>query len=207
MPGKLRNTTAKVSFFSFQDMITTVTGVLLLITLMMSTHLGQPADDSARQKARQELEEATNQLQKAQGKLSELQAQLSAQATSVFVIPEPDPDGRRVVLIVLSATNGLCSGLGQSNLTDFPVGDNQATFKNLLTEQWSPATHRLVFYVQPSGIAHFVKCSQLAKDHGFTIGYDAAEEGKNYVFTPPASPAKPSTTKGPAGQPDSRRIR
>jgi len=42
MPNKLRSTSGRVSFFAFLDMITTVTGVLLLITLLLTLYLNNP---------------------------------------------------------------------------------------------------------------------------------------------------------------------
>ena len=42
MANKLRSSSAKVSFFAFLDMITTVTGVLLLITLLLTFYLKDP---------------------------------------------------------------------------------------------------------------------------------------------------------------------
>jgi len=36
MANKLRQSSARVSFFAFQDMITTVTGVLIIVMLLLS---------------------------------------------------------------------------------------------------------------------------------------------------------------------------
>ena len=43
MANKLRTSSGRISFFAFQDMITTVTGVLLLITLLLTFYLNEPA--------------------------------------------------------------------------------------------------------------------------------------------------------------------
>ena len=61
MPSKLRNKKARVSFFAFQDMITTVTGVLILIMLLLSLGVSQSAfteSATARDQLREKLEAA-----------------------------------------------------------------------------------------------------------------------------------------------------
>ncbi len=46
MASKLRNASkAKISFFSFQDIITSVTGILILVTLMMTLYLNKAAGE------------------------------------------------------------------------------------------------------------------------------------------------------------------
>ena len=41
MASRLRNKTARVSFFAFQDMITTVTGVLMIVMLLLTLELNK----------------------------------------------------------------------------------------------------------------------------------------------------------------------
>ncbi len=102
----------------------------------------------------------------------------------VFVIPEPDQTGRQPVLVVLSATNGWCNRLGQSNAVEFVQRPDNADFRRML-DSWDPERQRLVFYIRPSGVLHFLACRQLASERAFHFGYDAAEEDKQYLLATP----------------------
>lgn len=186
MPNRLRNKTARVSFLAFQDMISTVTGVLMIVMLLLSLDvntLAPKANESTRNTVRELLQEARNRLEATAETLRQRQAELAALRHRVFVIPEPDRSGKEPVLIVLSATNGCCTRLNQTNVVEFSTRDGATEFGKLV-RTWDAARDRLVFYVRPSGIAHFEKCRLLAKARGFAnnIGYDAAEEDGQYVF-------------------------
>jgi len=66
MANRLRSSSARVSFFAFQDMITTVTGVLLLITLLLTLYLNDPPvlpAEHIRNAMREEVEQARAKLQ------------------------------------------------------------------------------------------------------------------------------------------------
>ena len=102
----------------------------------------------------------------------------------VFVIPEQDRSGKEVVLVVLSATDGWVARLGENNPTQFLVNNGRTAFKQVL-DGFDPGHDRLVFYVRPSGIGHFEVCRDLAKKRGFSFGYDAAEENRQYLLAPP----------------------
>jgi hypothetical protein len=187
MANRLRQSSARVSFFAFQDMITTVTGVLMIVMLLLSLEVGQRVADAAALKTsqapvREELDEARQRLGSNAEVLRQRRAELSALHNRVFVMREEDRSGKSPVLVALSATQGSCSRLGQTNLLEFPVGGGNGEFRKLL-ERLNPRIERLVFYVRPSGIAVFDACRALAEQRGFTIGYDAAEEDKNYVLT------------------------
>ena len=83
MASRLRNKNAKVSLFAFQDMITTVTGVLIAIMLMLSIDVTQHtsrASESARDAAREKLEEARKELAASAQSLNQGQAELRALA-------------------------------------------------------------------------------------------------------------------------------
>jgi hypothetical protein len=187
MANKLRNKTARVSFFAFQDMITAVTGVLMVVMLMLSLDLTRQASSSsavARTQVRRAVEQARQQLETRQTTLEQLQLQLSARTNRLFVIPEPDRSGKEVVLVVLSATNGWVSRLGPNPPREFTVDHGRTSFKQVL-DTCNPVTDRLVFYVRPSGVGHFEVCRELARRRNFSLGYDAAEEDLQYLLTSP----------------------
>jgi hypothetical protein len=182
MANKLRKKNARVSFFAFQDMITTVTGVLILIMILLSLRVSQSAFNeraTERDEVRDRLTEARRQLALNTEALRKQQAQLSALTNRIFVIHEPDRSGKQPVLIVISATNGWCARLGETNQSRFRARRNGGEFENLLAG-WNPTREQLVFYVRPSGVAHFDLCRQLALARGFSIGYDAAAEEGQY---------------------------
>ena len=184
MANKLRKKTAKVSFFAFQDMITTVTGVLMIVMLLLSLDVTQRAaapSEVARHQLQERLDQAKAQLAADADLLQERQAELASLTNRVFVVP--DASAKEAILLVLSADDGYCSRAGQTNLLNFTAGGGNQEFKRLL-DQWDPADQRLVFYVRPSAVAFFEQCRALAEQHGFTLGYDAAEADRRYVLLP-----------------------
>ncbi len=187
MANKLRTTNARVSFFAFQDMITTVTGVLLLITLLLTLYLNDspvmPAE-RIRNTLREEVEQARAKLEARLAELRQRQAQAAELTNRVFVVPEADRSGRQPVLIVLSATNGLCCRPGQTQAVEFMARADNADFERML-DNWDPRRERLVFYVRPSAVLHFRACEPLAESRSFSIGYDAAEEDLQYLLAAP----------------------
>jgi hypothetical protein len=179
MPSRLRSGKARVSFFAFQDMITTVTGVLLLITLLLTLYLtARPDVPAPGESVRDKLARARDKLTARTAELQRRQLQEMALTNRIFVVAETDRSGKQPVLVVLSATNGWVSRLGGANVAEFSIGK----FDDLL-KQWNPAAQRIVFYIRPSAIAHFDACRRLAVDRSFDIGYDAAEEDRQYILT------------------------
>jgi hypothetical protein len=64
MRGGLRNWDSKISFFVFADIITGVSGILIFVTLLMATDLGQPKSEespSADPETEQKLQEVLRQ--------------------------------------------------------------------------------------------------------------------------------------------------
>jgi hypothetical protein len=186
MANKLRQSSARVSFFAFQDMITTVTGVLIIVMLLLSLEVTQRVEaspDPTRRAAAEQLREAQRQLAANLQLLQQRQADASVLAHRIFVLPRPDQSGKQPVLIVLSATNGWLTRLGQTNLTEFRPGSGTSGFETAIAA-CNPSQDRLVFYVRPSGIEYFNACQKAALRLGFAVGYDAAEEGRQYVLTP-----------------------
>jgi len=187
MPNKLRSTSGRVSFFAFLDMITTVTGVLLLITLLLTLYLNNPPaipSEQIRNALRDQVEQARARLEASLAELRQRQSQASALTNRVFVVPDADRSGKTPVLIVLSATNGLCSRPGQTNAVEFLARSDNADFERML-DSWDPSRDRLVFYIRPSAVLHFRACEPLALSRNFSIGYDAAEEDLQYLLAPP----------------------
>jgi hypothetical protein len=187
MANRLRSSSGRVSFFAFLDMITTVTGVLLLITLLLTLYLNVPpasADEQIRDTMREQLRQARAELEAKLARLRPRQLQAAILTNRVFVVPDADLSGKEPVLIVLSATNGLCTRLGQTNAVEFLARSDNADFERML-DNWDPHKDRLVFYIRPSAVALFRACEPLAASRSFNIGYDAAEEDFQYVLATP----------------------
>jgi hypothetical protein len=187
MANRLRSTTGRVSFIAFLDMITTVTGVLLLITLLLTLYLNNPPvtpDEQIRNTTRELVQQARTELEAKLEQLRQRQLQAATLTNRVFVVPDTDHSGKEPVLIVLSATNGLCTRLGQTNTVEFLARPDNADFDRML-DSWDSRRERLVFYIRPSAVAHFRACDLLAAGRSFNIGYDAAEEDLQYVLATP----------------------
>ena len=158
MANKLRSSSARVSFFAFLDMITTVTGVLLLVTLLLTLYLNEPQSAeavSSRNASASQLEQARTKLEANLAELRERQQEAASLTNRVFVIPDADRSGKQPVLVVLSATNGWCTRWGQTNSVEFIARPDNADFLRLLDSWDNRSSQRLVFYIRPSGIAHF----------------------------------------------------
>jgi hypothetical protein len=187
MANRLRSTTGRVSFIAFLDMITTVTGVLLLITLLLTLYLNAPpatAEEQVRDTSREQVEKARAALEAKLEQLRQRQLQAANLTNRVFVVPDANRSRKEPVLIVLSATNGLCTRLGQTNAVEFLTRADNADFERML-DSWDPAQERLVFYIRPSAVNHFRTCKLLAGQRSFDIGYDAAQEDLQYVLASP----------------------
>jgi len=187
MANRLRSSTARVSFFAFLDMITTVTGVLLLITLLLTLYLNTPPvlpAEHIRNTLREKLEQARAKLEAKRAELGARLLQTAALTNRVFVVPEADHSGKEPILIVLSATNGWCSRAGQTNIVEFLARPDNADFERML-DSWDARTERLVFYIRPSAVLQFRACEPLAASRSFSIGFDAAEEDVQYVMATP----------------------
>lgn len=156
MPNKLRSTSGRVSFFAFLDMITAVTGVLVLITLLMTLYLNKPPSAAANEASdmQRQIAQAKSKLDATLAELRRRTEQSAALTNRVFVVPERDPSGLKPVLIVLSATNGLWSRPGQTTAVPFAVRADNADFR-LALDGWDATRDRLVFYIRPSAIANF----------------------------------------------------
>ena len=187
MANRLRSTSGRVSFFAFLDMITTVTGVLLLVTLLLTLYLNTPAktaDEELRDKLREQLQQSRDALDAKLEQLRQRTLEAAALTNRVFVVPDANQSGKEPVLIVLSATNGLCTRLGQTNAVEFLARSDHADFNRML-DSWDPRKERLVFYIRPSAVELFRACEPLAARRSFEIGYDAAEEDLQYVLATP----------------------
>jgi hypothetical protein len=187
MANRLRSSSARVSFFAFQDMITTVTGVLLLITLLLTLYLNTPPvlpAEQNRNNLRAGVDQARARLDAKLAELRQRQSQAANLTNRVYVVPDADRSGKEPVLIVLSATNGLCTRPGQTNAVEFLARSDNADFERML-DSWDPRTQRLVFYIRPSAVLQFRACEPLAVSRSFSIGFDAAQEDMQYVLATP----------------------
>jgi hypothetical protein len=187
MANRLRSSSARVSFFAFQDMITTVTGVLLLITLLLTLYLNTPPvlpAEQNRNNLRAGVDQARARLDAKLAELRQRQSQAANLTNRVYVVPDADRSGKEPVLIVLSATNGLCTRPGQTNAVEFLARSDNADFERML-DSWDPRTQRLVFYIRPSAVLQFRACEPLAISRSFSIGFDAAQEDMQYVLATP----------------------
>src|ERR1039457_4669703 len=147
MASRLRNKTARISFLAFQDMISTVTGALMIVMVALSLNVNtRPprTDQTAPDAARERLREAQSRLEATAESLRQGQGDLEALHHRGFVIPEPASSGREPVLVALSATNGCCSRLSQTNLVEFSALGISTEFGKLL-QSWHPGRQRLVF--------------------------------------------------------------
>ena len=106
----------------------------------------------------------------------------------LWLLPEISPTGKQPVLVVVSGTKVTCDRFNQ------PAGHREFTGARAVAEftaglrQWTAGGDYLVFYVRPSGIDAFNRCSAAAKRAGFQIGYDAVEENKQVIFSSPIPP-------------------
>ncbi len=188
MSNKLRNKSARVSFFAFQDMITAVTGVLMVVMMMLTLDLTEQATSpqaAARASLQQQVEQARRELATRTETLAQLQLRLNTTMNHIFVIPEEDRSGKEVVLLVLSATDGWVARMGDNNPTQVSLGNNVRSTIRQILDGFNPAHDRLVFYVRPSGISRFEDFRNMATNSGFSIGYDTADENRQYLLAPP----------------------
>lgn len=75
-----------ISFFSFQDIITSITGIMFLVVIMLVLMVLQQAPDTSQQKNRELQEELTTleaELKKIRDSLSELRKQAAAQKKNI----------------------------------------------------------------------------------------------------------------------------
>ena len=106
----------------------------------------------------------------------------------LWVLPEISATGKQPVLVVVSGAKVTCDRFNQpAGHREFTGARAAADFVDGL-RQWTVSSDYLVFYVRPSGIDLFNRCSTAAKRAGFQIGYDAVEEDKQIIFSAPASP-------------------
>jgi hypothetical protein len=88
MRGRLRNWDSKITFFAFADVITSVCGMLIFITLLLATDLDRPAESSAQDtdpQAEQKLQETLREQAEADTRNRRLQELLAAAETAPAV--------------------------------------------------------------------------------------------------------------------------
>ena len=287
MASRLRSGNGtRISFFAFQDIITSVTGILILVTLILALYVNESTPVTAQQSAlKQRLSASFRELQTVSAQVEERQKnfaalaaapdparlkedlrQLRDQLTSqsnrmsaleksqaekqaaalvkaeqlglsdlreragtvqkqwesqqktnallvqavtqrerqqqeikekiekaesehrLWLLPEISPTGKKPLLVVVSAVKVACDRFNDpSSHREFSGARVVADFTEGL-RQWNVNGDYLVFYVRPSGIDLFRRCSAAAKGAGFQIGYDAVEESTQVNFSSPTTP-------------------
>jgi hypothetical protein len=129
-----------------------------------------------------ELDDVTRRITDLEAKIEKTKHDRS----KLWLIPEADGSGKRPLLVSLSATQVVCERFNEPQRRKvFPAADSERLFAGLLREL-RPDLDYFVFYIRPSGIAHFQRFSVLAKGAGFNVGYDAVEEDRQILFSQPA---------------------
>src|ERR1019366_6698016 len=85
MRERFRSFDSKISFFAFADIITAVSGMLIFITLLLATDLGQPSDhrsQAANREMEQRLREVLAQQAEADSQNRNLEGLLAAAETA-----------------------------------------------------------------------------------------------------------------------------
>lgn len=129
-------------------------------------------------------------------KLMELESQLSQlnaevekaeerKSNSIWVIPEPDSDGKKSLLVTVNNVHIRFEEFQKpESLRPLDVGSLTSSFSAGVLS-YSPEAFKIVFMFKPSGAKYFEELIQLAKDKGFQVGYDAIEESKEVMFSQP----------------------
>ena len=108
----------------------------------------------------------------------------------LWIVPPRTPiDSLQPLLLVLSSNDIVCRRLdGTTNRVIRNGPQFPAHFGEAL-RQWNPDRDRLSFFVRPSTVALFRTCTNLARESGFRIGYDALEEFTELMLGPPSPPS------------------
>src|SRR5688572_12867767 len=92
MSSRLRNGSgSRISFFAFQDIIASVTGVLILVTLILASHLDKLSSVDA--------EDAPEVLEQRLATLNELQTQLELESQALarsLALVQSQPDSSKI---------------------------------------------------------------------------------------------------------------
>ena len=201
-----------VNFFMFVDILTCVTGIMILFTLLLSTqlrmeaqkHVPAPAPpvviappppvvaanyfDSFLHNIQFRADTLKLQVKTLQAFLQELLteiANLKAEIARRRMAMKPVPGDLTKRLEPL-----LVSVVGQTaKLERFRVAGSKvslpATGEDLATalKPFDPNHFYIVFYIKPSGIAAFAGLKAAARAAGYEVGYDAMEEDAEIEFS------------------------
>jgi hypothetical protein len=115
----------------------------------------------------------------------ELKEKIEKSEREVWILPGP-PTGKQPVYVVVSSTKITCDRANQPGAHREFAGARAVADFTAGLRQWARNTDYFLFYVRPSGINVFKRCSDAAKTAGFQIGYDAVEEDKQVIFSSPA---------------------
>jgi len=285
MASRLRsNSIPKISFFAFQDIITSVTGILTLITLILALNIrdgssGTPDSRRLVEDLHKRVEEITSRNRQSRDRLAELEERLdpnrmreevqlweneihslSNQLQSVqrdtsirnetarqetdrlgvnsareslesirreltivrqsqtqlvarigdleqkeerarqtlameasrsrlwIVPPRTTSESLQPLLLILSSSNIVCRRLDGTTNRVIRSGPHFPSQFSEALRQWKPDRDRLSFFVRPSTVALFRACTNLARESGFKMGYDAIEESTELMLGPPVHP-------------------
>ena len=127
-----------------------------------------------------QLEEQTHLVQAA--------AQRVQTENKLWLLPETGAFAKQPVLVTVSAGKVICERFQEpGSRQEFPAASARRDLAQNLA-RWNVERDYVVFYVRPSGIDAFNTLSELARQAGFQIGYDAVEEDRQIVFANPNAP-------------------
>lgn len=249
---------ARISFFSFQDIITSVTGILILVTLMLSfsVQTAEPSEDQQREtrlqtererlaqiereneaiqrrrleaetlpdptQARATLEamrkegrQVSDQLQRSEAALRELQAQAERQkpvaelrnelaqvdenlhalqeklarektnSNVVFIIPDAETRRSSKQPVAIVVNETKAAAQRLNGAEARETTLESVESASALLARYNAERDFLVFYFRPSGVKWFDAFRAAARRIGFEMGYDALEENKQIIFNAP----------------------
>jgi hypothetical protein len=141
-----------------------------------------------REQSNEQLRAQTSELENAEQELKVKTDAATNEPKLWLLPPQQNADSLQPLLITLSGSGLTWQRFQNStNRQTLPAADLESGFAAALRD-WKSDRDYLVFYVRPSGIALFERCRAMAREVGFKIGYDALEESRELVVSPPPRP-------------------
>lgn len=147
------------------------------------SELIEKTDEEAR-----EISDLRRRLEELNSSLSDTMDDLAAEEKakdSIWMIPERDDDGKEPLLISINKSNIRFEEFDKpESLRVLSTNSLTSSFKSGV-EHYDRDRFKIVFFFKPSGAVYFRKVIDLAKEHGFEVGYDPIEESQNIIFSLP----------------------